>query len=161
MADGISFRVFTKPFDDLIADRSKRMDRAAMFAVRDAGRVAKRVGRANAPVLKDKTLQSHRQLQKRIRGGDLSAKAAYGTRDENGVYKASTPIPGLLKASISSRKNLQRLGTGIYVNKVGPRGLRVHVYAGKVAVKAMQKAEEAAKAELARIARAAFERVWR
>lgn len=154
MGDGISFRVVTAPFTDWAKDREKRMNRAAMFAVRDAGRIARRVGRTAAPVLKDSTLESHRQIQKRIRSGDESGKAA---------YSGGKAIPGLLKASIASSKNLKFEGVGSYSLKVGPRGQRVHLYAGKAEKnhQFMAAAEEAAKAELERIAKEAFERVWR
>ena len=153
MADGISFKMVTEPFTKGIAERQKRMPRAAMYAVREAGRVAKRTGRANAPVLKDKSRLSHRELQK-------YGKAGFNTK---AAYTGNQPIPGLLKASIGSSKRLKRLGESEFSVKVGPRGQRVHLYAGKQEARAhfMAEAEKAAQAAMPEIARRAFGRVWK
>ena len=58
MADGIEFKMITEPFTAGIADRQKRMPRAAMWAVREAGRAVKITAKAKAPVLADKSVTS-------------------------------------------------------------------------------------------------------
>lgn len=153
MADGIGFRMFTEPFTKAIDERQQRMPRAAMYAVREAGRVAKRTGRAKAPVLKDMSRLSHRELQK-------YGKAGFNT---NAAYSGNQPIPGLLKASIGSSRRLRQVGQSEFSVKVGPRGQRVHLYAGKAEARAhyMAEAEKAAHAAMPEIARRAFTRVWK
>lgn len=150
MGDAIGFKMFTEPFKVGIADKEKRMDRAAMWAVREAGRTARRAASAAAPVLKDKTKQSHRQLQRRKKQGE----------DVSGAYQQA--VPGLLKASIRPSRMIKH-GIGSYSVKVGPRGPRVHLYAGKAEQRKpyMEVGEAAARAALEAVAREAFGRVWR
>lgn len=151
MADHIDFRMFTEPFFRMVADRERRMPNAARWAVREGGRVARRTARTRAPILKDKTVASHRQLQRRRKQGEDVA-AAY-----------DKPVPGLLRASITPSKNLKQHGDAEFSLKVGPRGQRVHLYAQKIERQShyMAAGEAAAKLEMERIARTAFERVWR
>jgi hypothetical protein len=153
MADSVSFKMLTEPFTKGIHQREARMPRAAMYAVREAGRVAKTAGRKQAPVLKDTSKLSHAKLQRYSRAG-FNVKAAYA---------GNQPIPGLLKASIHSSKRLKQLGDSEFSLKVGPRGERVHLYAGKIEERAhyMAAAEAAAKAAMPAIAQKAFNRVWK
>jgi hypothetical protein len=151
MADGISFKMITESFDFGIKDRQARMPRAAMWAVREAGRTVKKVERAKAPVLKGggpsaKTL------------GRLNRRAGFTVG--KGAYDA--PVPGLLKASITPSKNLRQLGVSSYSLKVGPRGQRVHLYAQKAEKKHgfVQAGEDAAAAALKAVSEQAFAKVW-
>lgn len=121
MADGFSMSILTKPTLDAMADMSKRTDRATMWALREVGRQIKRESRRRAPVYKGRrataSFRLMRNLHKAGARGDIT----------NDVV-----VSGLLKNSISSSKRLQREAGGGYVIKVGPRGQRVHLYAGKV-----------------------------
>lgn len=150
MADGVSFRMITDQFKQGLADREKRVNRAAMWAVREAGREARRAARAAAPVLKDKSKASHSQLQKRKKKGE----------DVSAAYKQA--VPGLLKASIKPSRAV-KLGTGSASIKVGPRGPRVHLYAGKAEKRKeyMGVGHAAALVAMERIANEAFAKAWR
>lgn len=150
MADGISYRMITDKFDFGIRQRQQRMPRAAMWAVREAARIGRRAAQSAAPVLKDPSTLSHAKLQRYRRAG-FNTAAAY-----------NRPVPGLLRASIRSAKNVKRLGDSEVSVKFGPRGPRTHLYAGKIEAKAhyMDAGEEAAKAALPVVAQRAFDRVW-
>lgn len=150
MANGISFSMITDPFKTAIASREARMPRAAMFAVREAGRAVKRAAQAKAPVLKDPSTLSHAKLQ-RYRKAGFNVKAAY-----------DKPVPGLYKASISSSKRMKQFGTSVYSVTVGPRGQRVHLYAQKVEARygPMAAGHKAAEVAMLAIATKAFNKVW-
>lgn len=143
MAETISFRMLTGPFNTFLADRERRMNRASMWAVREAGRRARKAAAAQAPVLQDKSAPTVRQV-----------KRGHATTDK--------PVAGLLKASIKASKAM-KLEPGTASIKVGPRGPRVHLYAEKQEKRYgyMAAGEQAAQAELQAIAMEAFERVWR
>jgi hypothetical protein len=152
MADGISFRMITDPFTEGITLRQKKMPRAAMWAVREAGRQVRKAEQAKAPVMK---------------GGGPSAKTLSGLNRRKGFTVKSDaygrPVPGLLRASIASSKNLKQLGASSFSLKVGPRGPRVHLYAQKAEAKHgyVAAGEAVAKDALAAVAAAAFARVWK
>jgi hypothetical protein len=150
MADGISFSMVTDGFRKGLDQRQARIPSASMWALRAAGRVTARAAKAAAPVLKDKTVSSHRQLQQQRRQG-VDVSAAYGR-----------PVPGLLKASIAPSRRLQRVGDG-WSLKVGPRGERVHLYSAKIEeqVDYMEQGRIAAEASLKVYAEQAIGRVWR
>lgn len=143
MSDGIDYTVITKPFTDFLDDRQLRMRRAAMFTVRQAGRVVRTAARAKAPVLKDKSVQSIHQRRK-------SGSTAKG------------PIRGLLKDSIKPSRRLQFSGE-TWSLKVGPRGPRVHLYANKEeeAAHYMAAGYDAVVAAMPIIAQLAYDKVWR
>ena len=144
MPDQISFKMVTKPTRDFLDDRQKKMERAAMYNVRAAGRVVKQVSRAAAPVLADKAAQRHTVYQRA------------------GVWRNSgPPVRGLLKASIASSRRLQKSG-GVWSLKVGPRGPRVHLYSKKIENKKpyMAVGYAAAQAQSAAIAQRTYDRVW-
>jgi hypothetical protein len=153
VADGIDFRMVTAPFTRFVDDRSRRMDRAAMWAVRQAGREVKKEARRAAPVLKDKNLVGVRQIRKQIRAG-ASAKEAYNT---------GRPIPGLLRDSIRSSRHLKKVGRHEYRLTVGPRSPRSILYAAKIEDRAhyMAKGAEAGQNVMPVIAGRAFNRVWK
>jgi hypothetical protein len=151
MADGISFKVFTEPFMDAIAERERRMPRAAMWAVRQAGREVRAEARRVAPVLKGTGTLSHAKLQRYRRAG-FNVAAAY-----------NQPVPGLLRASIRASRNVKRIGPGAVSLTVGPRGQRVHLYAKKMEDRYgyMAAGERAGQAAIEVNAARAFDRVWR
>jgi hypothetical protein len=119
------YKVFTKPFSDGVTDLKKRTDRATMWAVREVGRQVKREARKRAPVYRGrsgaavqfKNFAQFRRFQK--------------TTGYKGSIGSNVIIPGLLKNSISSSRRLKSVKTGEYSLKLGPRGQRVHLYAGK------------------------------
>lgn len=124
MADGFSMSMLTKPTTDAMAGMAKRTDRATMWALRETGRKIKQEARRQAPVYKGKAARvnlRHSQLRK--------FQKATGYK---GSIGSSVVVSGLLKNSISSSKRFQRAVGGAYVIKVGPRGQRVHLYAGKI-----------------------------
>lgn len=147
MPDGVSFRIVTEPFMSGLRQREARMPRAAMWAVREAGRVGKKAARQKAPVLKDSRYSKVSAQRK-------AGRSVRGSFDE--------PVSGLLRASITPSKNVKRLG-GVVSLKVGPRGARVHLYAGKIEEKAgyMAAGEAAAAAALPAIAERSFNKVWK
>jgi hypothetical protein len=155
MADGISFKMVTAPFHAAIKQRQARMPGAARFAVREGGRVARKAARAKAPVLADKTAVSAGAYQRAFKQRKLGT--AGPIQGEGG------PVRGLLRASITPSRNLKSLGSSEFSLKVGPRGPRAHLYAQKEERKHgyMAAGDEAAKAAMAAIAAAAFNRVWR
>lgn len=121
MADGFSMSMLTKPTLDAMADMSKRTDRATMWALRETGRQIKRESRRRAPVYKGRRATASFRLMK-----NLQKAGATGPLTNDVV------VSGLLKNSISSSKRFKREAGGNYVIKVGPRGQRVHLYAGKI-----------------------------
>lgn len=145
MADGISFKVVTGPFHAAIVDRQRRMERAAMFTVRGAGRACAAAAKAAAPVL---------------RAGESGATSQRAWRSGGGTV-GGAPVAGLLRSSIKPSRRLKKVGDDWSLT-VGPRGLRVHLYAGKEEEREayMQAGFEAAIAELPAIAEAAFARAW-
>ena len=155
MADGIEFKMLTEPFQAAIKDRQKRMPRAAMYAVREAGRVVKREAKAKAPVLQDRSVV-----------GAAAYRRAYKARKQGvqgPIRGEGGPVRGLLRQSITSSRNLKRLGPSEFSVKVGPRGPRAHLYAKKIEDRAhyMAAGETAGRAALPAIAQKAFDRVWR
>ena len=129
MADSADFSVLTKPFMDGIEDMKKRTDRATMWAVREVGRQLKKEARARAPVYKGR---SGARVQFKNAAQFRRFQKATGYR---GSIAGSVVVPGLLKNSISSSRRLVSIRTGEYSLKLGPRGERVHLYAGKVEAK--------------------------
>lgn len=151
MADSIGFNMLIDPLVAAITSRQVRMPRAAMWSVREAGRVAKKAAQQKAPVLAGGYV-SHKTLQRQRRSGyNVSAS-----------YQGNRPIPGLLKASITPSKNVKQVGVAVTL-KVGPRGQRVHLYAGKIEqrVPYMEAGYQAAQAALPALSAQAFNRVWK
>jgi hypothetical protein len=133
----------TEPFHATIRQRQARMPRAAMWAVREAGRVTRRAAAAKAPVLKDRSAPTVRQVRR-------------------GLATADRPVRGLLRASVKASRAV-REGPATYSVKVGPRGARVHLYAGRQEARFgyMRAGEDAGRAAMAAIAAEAFGKVWR
>ena len=50
MSDGLSFHLFTQPFEDAMAEVSRTTDRTTMYALRATGRAMARVAKSRAPV---------------------------------------------------------------------------------------------------------------
>lgn len=153
--DSITFKINADRFHQAIGDRQRRMPHAARWAVREAGRVAKREARKRAPVLKDRT----------VTAAAVARGARFRKAGNIGPIPSSTngPVAGLLRASIAPSKRLKQVGDSEFSLKVGPRGLRVHLYAQKEERRAgyMAAGEAAARAQVGRIAQEAFDRVWR
>lgn len=155
MADGIEFKVFTEPFKVFVDDRQKRMPRAAMYAVREAGRTVKRTAKAKAPVLSDKsvvTAAAYRRAYKQRKAGV-----------QGPIQGEGGPVRGLLRQSISSSRQLKQIGKSEFSVTVGPRGPRARLYAKKIEDRAgyMAAGEAAGHAALGPIAQRAFDRVWK
>lgn len=144
MADGLTFKMVTEPFHKGIVERQVRMRRAAMWTVREGGRVVAREARANAPVL-----------------GAGSGAIKYRAWKSSGAG-GTGPVAGLLRNSIRPSKRLQASGAG-WSLKVGPRGQRVHLYAGKQEERARYMAAGYAAAEemMLLAGTEAYGRVWR
>lgn len=121
MGDGIEFKMFTEPFTKWAAEREVRMRRAAMWTVREGGRVVRRESRSRAPV-----------------------------------------DTGALRNSIRPSRQVRREGP-YWVLTVGPRGQRVHLYAGKEEEREgyMEAGYAAAEAMMAAAAEGAYGRVWK
>lgn len=143
MADGVSYTMVTKPFTDFLDDRQAKMRRAAMFTVREGGRVAKAAARGAAPVLRDRSAV---RVTAWKRGGRAWSNA---------------PVAGLLRSSITPSRRLQTYGD-TWSLKVGPRGARVHLYAKKEEARAhfMAAGFAAVEAAMPAIAQRAYDRVW-
>jgi hypothetical protein len=143
MPDSVDFKLLAEPFKRFVDDRSRRMDRAAMWALRSAAREGVRAARRATPVLKQQGVESHRQLQRRRRQGH--------------------DVPGLLRASIRPSRNIKHIGPHAYEMTFGPRGARVHLYAEKIERKAGYMAQGYAAAEAAIEVNAiqAIAKVWR
>lgn len=116
--------MLTKPTTDAMADMAKRTDRATMWALREVGRQIKREARREAPVYKGKAGRVNMRFSQFRR---FQKASGY-----KGSIANTVVIPGLLKNSISSSRRLRREAGGAYVIKVGPRGQRTHLYAGKI-----------------------------
>ena len=145
----------TDPFKSFLKERQKRMPRAAMYAVREAGRTVKRAAKAQAPVLADKSVVSAAAYRRAYR---QRAQGAQGPiRGEGG------PVRGLLRQSISSSRRLKQLGPSEFSLKVGPRGPRAHLYAQKIEARAgyMAAGERAGRAVMPAIMKKAADRVWK
>lgn len=140
MVDGFTFRVVTEPFQASMRQLDRDTDRATMWALRAVGRKVKREGRKRAPV---------------YRGSRKTVSVGGG--------KHIPLVPGLLRASISSSRRLQRVGPGAYMLRVGPRGGHVHLYAAKQEKRApfMEPAYEVAVSNMVALHAAAWERAMR
>ena len=151
MPDGISISAFTAPAVNGIRNRQAKMPRAAMWALRQAGRAVRREARLAAPVLRAKGVATQSQLVRRRKAGE-NVRAAY-----------DKPVPGLLKASIAPSRHVKQTGLHTYQLKVGPRGQRVHLYAAKQEKKYgyMARGEAAGEAAIELASVQAFNRVWR
>ena len=149
MADGVDFKLLTEPFKRFVDNRSKRMDRAGMWALRAAGREGVRAAKRAAPVLKGG--ETHRQLQRRRRAGE-DVSAAY-----------AKPVPGLLRASIRMSRSVRHIGPHAFEVTFAPRGERTHLYSGKIEERAayMAAGHAAAEAAIEVYSIQAFNKVWR
>ena len=128
MPDGLSFSIITKPLTDDLAARTKTMDRAAMWALRETGRVCRVAAKVDAPV---------------YRGG-MTQKAWRADRRAAGIH---APVSGLLRSSIKSSRRMGGF-TGFRTITIAPRGNRVRLYSGKInaLVLFMQRGQAAAEA---------------
>lgn len=104
----ISAKITTGPIKQALGDLERRSDRATMWATREVGRDVKRMARRTAPV--------YQPTARTTLHGPSKPKA--------GV------VPGLLRDSIRPSRRLRKTRDG-YILKIGPRGQRVHLYAGK------------------------------
>jgi len=124
MPDGFGLHVLYEPTQKAMDDISKRTDRATMYALRETGRQIKREARREAPVYKGKAGRVNLRYSQ--------FKRFQKTTGYKGSISNNVVIPGLLKNSISSSRRLKRVAGGAYVIKIGPRGQRTHLYAGKI-----------------------------
>jgi hypothetical protein len=156
VADSISFSGFFSPFYKFAADRSVRMDRAALWGLRQAARAGTKAARTAAPTLTGTGAMTHSQIQRGRRVGIISAE------DASAIYK-SGPVPGLLRASIRTSKHARMVGPHAYSLTFGPRGERVHLYAAKAERRTpfMERGRSAAEAALQVDAVQAFQKVWK
>ena len=114
MADGFQFSMSGIPGLKAGLDaRSAKMERGAMWALRETGRVAARAAKAVTPVYK---------------GPGLTQKAFKADRKAAGI---NAPVRGLLRASIKPSRRVTSAGGAMYL-RVAPRGLRVQIYRGKI-----------------------------
>lgn len=157
MADHISFDMVTKPFDDGLAYQQKTMRRAAMYSLRETGRVVAREAKSRAPVLSDKSATTVAQMRR-----DIKFRNAGQIGPVRGG-KGSGPLRGLLKASIRPSRQLKPAGLEAWKFTVGPRGARVHLYAGKIerSQPFMAPARAAAEVQATAIAWKVYYRVWK
>jgi hypothetical protein len=122
------WKVITQPFYDAVKAMEARTDRATMWALREVGRQVKKESMKRAPVYKPPQGGSS--------GARVNLKMSQFRKFQKatkyrGSIASSVVISGLLRGSISSSRKLQSVKTGEYSLKVGPRGQRVHLYAGK------------------------------
>lgn len=110
-----SSRVYVKQTLATMSRIDRATARASMWTVREAGRKVKQEARRSAPVYK---------------GDDAQHRLKKGAAGPMG--SPNRPVSGLLRASIHSRRQLKRLGPGVYENAVAPRGLRVHLYTQRI-----------------------------
>lgn len=144
MAEGFTFSMVTTQFKEFMDDRQVRMRRAAMYTVREGGRVCKTAAKVRAPVLKDRSAV---RVTAWKRGGSQWSNA---------------PVAGLLRSSIASSRRLKETGDA-WTLTVGPRGPRAILYAGKEEVLAhyMAAGYAAVQAAMPAIAKNAFGNVWK
>ncbi|MEU6582748.1 hypothetical protein [Nocardia sp. NPDC046763] len=109
------------------AEMDVLVDRASMWALREAGRQVKREARKLAPVYggttKSVAIGSRRGFN--VTTGPRNAEGKRGYKYVEGVQ------PGLLQSSISPSRRLKKRGEHDYRLSVGPRGGHVHLYSGK------------------------------
>jgi hypothetical protein len=142
MADGFHARVLWRTTAREMQRIEHSVDRATMYAVREAGRRVKQEAKRNAPVLGDSRGISRKAFRTGWDAGQFSAGGK------------TPPVKGLLRMSIHSSKRLHQDGRGGYAVRVAPRGERVHFYSGQVEAiyGYMRKAYDAVAPELTHIA---------
>lgn len=158
MAEMFDFHAVIEPTLKEMEARTKATDRGSMYVVREAGRVAKRAARKAAPVYGGKGVNI-RDVKKARKAGVNLAGAKLGKRER---VEGNQIVVGLLRDSIGSSRRLVKVG-GTYVNKVGPRGPRVHLYARKIEVQSgyMKAAYEAVARQMPQIAEKALTKATR
>jgi hypothetical protein len=121
----------------------KATGRASMWTVREAGRKVKQQAKRTAPVYRG----TNGVTRKQVAAAPL-------------VVNHNRPVKGLYKSSIHSSKRLKKIREGEYANRIAPRGLRVHLYTGKVEQKyrVMRNAEAAVRPLVPAIAAGAWAR---
>jgi hypothetical protein len=115
MADGFSASMTGIPQLKAALDaKQARMEKGALWALRQTGRIAATAAKLDAPVYKG--------------SGALTQKAFRADRKGAGI---NTPIKGLLRAQIKPSRRITS-AAGVMYMSVGPRGPRVRLYASKV-----------------------------
>ena len=147
--------MLTEPFDKYMTSRQARMPRAAMYAVREAGRVVKRAAKVKAPVLSDKSVVSAAAYRRAYKARKQGVQGPI--RGEGG------PVRGLLRQSISSSRRLKQIGKSDFAVTVAPRGPRAHLYAKKIEDRThyMDAGAAAGEAALPVLTQRAADRVWK
>ena len=169
MANQIRWKIDTSEFTAFMEDRKIRMRRAAMYNVREGGRVVARAAKEKAPVLKDNRYPTvtamNRGMRFRAAGGigpfpGQQALAMNPDTGQQSVYGG--PVRGLLRASIKPSRQLRRIGLDTFALKVGPRGLRVHLYSQKQEDRYyyMEAGFHAVEAQMAIICQRSYARAW-
>ena len=159
MAEGISFRILTDPIKKDLRQIDRDTDRATMWALRAVGRKVKQEARRRAPVYggtqKSMSIHARRSVRVTTGGKGADGKRAYGN--------SIAIVPGLLKNSISSSRQLRKYGAGTYGLTIGPRGGHVHLYAAKQEARTpyMAPAHEIASGQLTELAAKAWDRAMR
>lgn len=115
MPDGFSYVMRgVKEVKDALDVRQAKMERGALWALRETGRVAARAAKATAPVYKGKDAIT----QKAHRAGGAGFNA---------------PVKGLLRSSIKPARKVNGYGgAGMMSLTVGPTGARVQLYRAKI-----------------------------
>lgn len=151
MASDFDLRIYWRTTAKEMQRIEHSVDRATMYAVRQAGRRVKQEAKRNAPVLGSGKGVS----RKRFREGNDSGEFGAGGK--------TPPVKGLLRASIHSSRRLHQSGRGSYAVRVAPRGERVHFYSQKIEAiyGYMSKAYAAVAPELSSIAADAWRRASR
>lgn len=114
MPDGFSYSMTGVPALKKALDaKQAKMERGALWAIRETGRVAARTAKAAAPVYK---------------GPGLTQKTFRADRRAAGI---KAPVRGLLRASIKPTRRVTSAGGAMYL-RIAPRGNRVQLYRAKI-----------------------------
>ena len=117
MADGLSFEMITKPFDDMLADMHRTADKTTMYALRATGRAVAREAKKSVPV--------YSGPDKRVTPGELKKSIKNSRR----LTKNGTGDYGLSVGPFGSKKK----GTAVHYRNGSSGALRgVPLYRGKI-----------------------------
>ena len=127
MANDISFRVITKPFEDATHSMDRAVQRATMYALRTQGRAVIKAAKPAAPVYKGtdaRALAESGNLKKSIRNARLITKLANGNyylrTGPTGTKKAGTAV---VRHGSDGAKSSRKAGTS---TKGQVRGVKLY-----------------------------------
>lgn len=134
----------------------RNVDRATMWALREAGRSIRVRARRRVPVYQGaRATMELGEVKRRRKEGDYSAAVVRKTDRGNVThFEGNAVVPGLLRDSITPSRRLRRERDGGYALTIGPRGPRAHLYAAKIEARQpyMRPAYEAVAKDLGKIA---------